>query len=70
MKTITIALILILVCVSVVLMGCAKKDDSVILLPDFNQDAVKEKSLNIGDQTSFTRFKVEINFKNYERFSS
>ena len=43
MKTITIALILILVCVSVVLMGCAKKDDSAILVPDFNQDTVKEK---------------------------
>lgn len=66
MKTITIALILILVCVSVVLMGCAKKDDSVILLPDFNQDAVKEKSLYIGDQTSFTRFKVELeDFKSF-----
>ncbi|MHB1376273.1 MAG: hypothetical protein ACYCXB_02485 [Candidatus Humimicrobiaceae bacterium] len=66
MKTITITLILILVCVSVILIGCVKKDKSVVLLPGFNQDVVKEKSLNIGDQTSFTRLKVELeDFKSF-----
>lgn len=66
MKAIIIALILILVCVSVVLVGCSKKDGSTISLPSFKQDVVKEKSLNIGGQTSFTRFKVELeDFKSF-----
>ena len=57
MKTIITILIFLLVCVSVILIGCVKKDYSAISEPGFNQDIIAEKSLNIEKQTTFTEFK-------------
>jgi len=65
MKIITIILILILVCVSIILMGCVKNDENIILKPGSNQDTHTEKSQNIKNQTTFTKLKGEL-----EDFSS
>jgi len=67
MKTIITILIFLLVCVSVILIGCVKKDYSAISEPGFNQDIIAEKSLNIEKQTTFTEFKDEL--KSFKSFS-
>ena len=66
MKTIIKILIFLLVCISVILVGCVKKDYSVISKPGFNQEILTEKSLNIEKQTTFTEFKGELeDFKSF-----
>ena len=66
MKTILKILFFLLVCVSVIIMGCVKKDYIVISEPGFNQDILTEKSLNIEKQTTFTEFKDELeDFKSF-----
>ena len=67
MKGIIKILILLLVCFSVILIGCVKKDYSAILEPGSNQDILREKSLNIEKQTTFTEFKDEL--KDFKSFS-
>ncbi len=66
MKPFIKVLILILVCVFVFLMGCAKKDYSQYKEPGFNQDIIKVKSLNVEQQATFTEFKDELGqFKSF-----
>ena len=66
MKKIIIALIFILVCVSAVLIGCAKKDESMVSPPGFTQETLAGKRQIIEGETSFTEFKNELeSFKSF-----
>lgn len=66
MKTIITIIIFLLIFVSVILIGCVKKDYSTVSEPVFSQDILAVKSLNIEKQTTFTEFKDELeDFKSF-----
>ena len=66
MKTIITIIIFLLICVSVILIGCVKKDYSEHEEPGFNNAILKEVNLEIGKQTTFTEFKDELGqFKSF-----
>ena len=66
MKTIITIIIFLLIFVSVILIGCVKKDYSTVSEPVFSQDILAVKSLNIEKQTTFTEFKDELGqFKSF-----
>ena len=66
MKSIVKTLILILICVSIILMGCGIKEYSENKEPAFNADTIKEISLNNDSQTTLTEFKDELeDFKSF-----
>ncbi len=67
MRLIIIILILLLVCVSFILMGCAQKDYNATEVPDFNQQILQEKSSDIEKQPTFIEFKNEL--QEYKSFS-
>jgi hypothetical protein len=65
-KTIIITLILILICFSIIFTGCVKKDERSIPLPGFKQNVLLGKSQMIDGQTTFTKFKDELqSFKSF-----
>jgi hypothetical protein len=66
MKTIITIIIFLLICASVILIGCVKKDYSEYKKPGFNQAIIKVKSLNINEKTTFIEFKDElVEFKSF-----
>jgi hypothetical protein len=66
MKTLIKALILILICVLVFLMGCGTKEYSQYKEPGFNEDTLKEISLKTGGETTLAGFKNELeDFKSF-----
>ena len=66
MKPIVKALILILIFVSVVLMGCSTKEYSQNKEPGFDEDTLKEISLESESQTTLAGFKDELeDFKSF-----
>ncbi len=66
MKLTAKAIILMLICVLVFLMGCETKQYSQYEEPGFNEDTLKEMSLKTGEETTFTGLKDELeDFKSF-----
>jgi len=60
MKPFIKVMILALVCILVILMGCAKKDHIASSEPGFNNSLLKEINLEVAQQATFTEFKDEL----------
>ncbi len=67
MKPFIKILIVVLVCVLIILIGCAKKDYSQYKEQSFNNDILAVKSLEIEKQVTFSEFKDEL--KEFKSFS-